>query len=87
MGDRGFARTFLCFRPISCAKRRFPAVATFLCHLPGKMPDLILARTETPPNFRNSGNEGLTMKLVVAIIKPFKLDEVRQALTASASMA
>jgi nitrogen regulatory protein P-II 2 len=32
--------------------------------------------------FRNSGNEGLTMKLVVAIIKPFKLDEVRQALTA-----
>jgi nitrogen regulatory protein P-II 2 len=32
---------------------------------------------------RNSReNEGLTMKLVVAIIKPFKLDEVRQALTA-----
>src|SRR5258707_5438155 len=30
----------------------------------------------------NPGNEGLTMKLVVAIIKPFKLDEVRQALTA-----
>jgi nitrogen regulatory protein P-II 2 len=29
-----------------------------------------------------SGSEGLTMKLVVAIIKPFKLDEVRQALTA-----
>src|SRR5271154_6195534 len=28
------------------------------------------------------GNEGLNMKLVVAIIKPFKLDEVRQALTA-----
>jgi nitrogen regulatory protein P-II 2 len=26
--------------------------------------------------------EGVTMKLVVAIIKPFKLDEVRQALTA-----
>jgi nitrogen regulatory protein P-II 2 len=30
----------------------------------------------------NPGNEGLNMKLVVAIIKPFKLDEVRQALTA-----
>jgi nitrogen regulatory protein P-II 2 len=30
----------------------------------------------------NRINEGLTMKLVVAIIKPFKLDEVRQALTA-----
>jgi nitrogen regulatory protein P-II 2 len=29
-----------------------------------------------------SWNEGVTMKLVVAIIKPFKLDEVRQALTA-----
>ena len=32
-------------------------------------------------DFRNPGNEGLNMKLVVAIIKPFKLDEVRQALT------
>jgi nitrogen regulatory protein P-II 2 len=31
---------------------------------------------------RKLANEGLTMKLVVAIIKPFKLDEVRQALTA-----
>jgi len=31
---------------------------------------------------KSSENEGLTMKLVVAIIKPFKLDEVRQALTA-----
>jgi nitrogen regulatory protein P-II 2 len=31
---------------------------------------------------RKPENEGLTMKLVVAIIKPFKLDEVRQALTA-----
>lgn len=29
-----------------------------------------------------SRETGLTMKLVVAIIKPFKLDEVRQALTA-----
>ncbi len=28
------------------------------------------------------GHKGQTMKLVVAIIKPFKLDEVRQALTA-----
>jgi nitrogen regulatory protein P-II 2 len=33
-------------------------------------------------DIQNPGNEGLTMKLVVAIIKPFKLDEVRQALTA-----
>ena len=37
----------------------------------------ILAR---PPEFDR--NESQTMKLVVAIIKPFKLDEVRQALTA-----
>jgi nitrogen regulatory protein P-II 2 len=35
---------------------------------------------ECSKNFH--GNKGLTMKLVVAIIKPFKLDEVRQALTA-----
>jgi nitrogen regulatory protein P-II 2 len=33
-------------------------------------------------DLRNPGKEGLNMKLVVAIIKPFKLDEVRQALTA-----
>ncbi|WP_314964039.1 P-II family nitrogen regulator, partial [Bradyrhizobium cosmicum] len=66
----------------------FPLLpATFLCHLPRKMPDLhrrsavggtqLFACSKTP-----QGNEGLTMKLVVAIIKPFKLDEVRQALTA-----
>jgi len=47
------------------------------------MPDLheaqIKARLALP---QIQENEGLTMKLVVAIIKPFKLDEVRQALTA-----
>ena len=31
--------------------------------------------------FRDPETKALTMKLVVAIIKPFKLDEVRQALT------
>jgi len=55
----------------------------FLCHLHRKMPNLheaqIKARTGAA---ENPENEGLTMKLVVAIIKPFKLDEVRQALTA-----
>ena len=41
------------------------------------------AQIKPRPTFSwNPGNEGLTMKLVVAIIKPFKLDEVRQALTA-----
>ena len=44
-------------------------------------------QTCTAPNHGATGiwnlrNEGLNMKLVVAIIKPFKLDEVRQALTA-----
>jgi nitrogen regulatory protein P-II 2 len=43
---------------------------------------LALGRKPTRPTVQNLGNEGLTMKLVVAIIKPFKLDEVRQALTA-----
>jgi nitrogen regulatory protein P-II 2 len=48
---------------------------------------LEIARTgpganQGPTDCSNSRNEGLTMKLVVAIIKPFKLDEVRQALTA-----
>jgi nitrogen regulatory protein P-II 2 len=53
------------------------AAATFLCHLPEKMPDL---RRPRPAHF-SSRKQGLTMKLVVAIIKPFKLDEVRQGLT------
>jgi nitrogen regulatory protein P-II 2 len=45
------------------------------------MPDLP-GRKSGRADLQNSRNEGLTMKLVVAIIKPFKLDEVRQALTA-----
>src|SRR5436309_6609692 len=56
----------------------FVSSCKFLCHLPKKMPDL-RGRADQAPE---SGSEGLTMKLVVAIIKPFKLDEVRQALTA-----
>ena len=44
--------------------------------------DLLTTQQTSPLNIRPTGNEGLTMKLVVAIIKPFKLDEVRQALTA-----
>ena len=48
------------------------------CKPPDGKPNL---RTKTHKNYL-SRNEGLTMKLVVAIIKPFKLDEVRQALTA-----
>src|SRR3989454_7528522 len=50
------------------------------------MPDLQWQRAAGGQSARCSrniqGNKGLTMKLVVAIIKPFKLDEVRQALTA-----
>jgi nitrogen regulatory protein P-II 2 len=43
-----------------------------------------LAQAQIKPRliFQHLKNEGPTMKLVVAIIKPFKLDEVRQALTA-----
>ena len=56
--------------------------AIFLCHLHRKMPDL----DWHPPRGRQTAHcsreQGRTMKLVVAIIKPFKLDEVRQALTA-----
>jgi nitrogen regulatory protein P-II 2 len=43
---------------------------------------LVSAQIRARPTFGIPGNEGLNMKLVVAIIKPFKLDEVRQALTA-----
>src|SRR5262249_37343709 len=59
----------------------FPlTAATFLCHLPEKMPDL--RQRPTGALSRSPRNQGSPMKLVVAIIKPFKLDEVRQALTA-----
>jgi nitrogen regulatory protein P-II 2 len=43
---------------------------------------LVRDTTHAATGIWNLGNEGLNMKLVVAIIKPFKLDEVRQALTA-----
>jgi nitrogen regulatory protein P-II 2 len=60
--------------------------ASFLCHLPRKVPDLhrqcAAGRSARRVLKKYPGNKGLTMKLVVAIIKPFKLDEVRQALTA-----
>jgi nitrogen regulatory protein P-II 2 len=61
----------------------FGSACKFLCHSHKKMPDLPGGRKSgRDPLFGILGNEGLTMKLVVAIIKPFKLDEVRQALTA-----
>jgi nitrogen regulatory protein P-II 2 len=49
-----------------------------------RLKDARLAQAQIKPRliFQHSKNEGPTMKLVVAIIKPFKLDEVRQALTA-----
>lgn len=60
----------------------FPLACKFLCQLHKKMPDLIVRCYRAVKILAESWNEGLTMKLVVAIIKPFKLDEVRQALTA-----
>jgi nitrogen regulatory protein P-II 2 len=63
-------------------RKFFGQTCNFLCHSSGKMPDLVCAPIQPRPTARNPGNEGLTMKLVVAVIKPFKLDEVRQALTA-----
>jgi nitrogen regulatory protein P-II 2 len=59
----------------------FAPACNFLCHLHRKMPDL-RGRNQAATDPLEFENEGLTMKLVVAIIKPFKLDEVRQALTA-----
>jgi nitrogen regulatory protein P-II 2 len=52
--------------------------------VPFAQKDARLARAQIKPRptLLEFENEGLTMKLVVAIIKPFKLDEVRQALTA-----
>jgi nitrogen regulatory protein P-II 2 len=61
----------------------FAPACKFLCHSHRKMPDLDgrkSRRAQILSGVRE--NEGLPMKLVVAIIKPFKLDEVRQALTA-----
>jgi nitrogen regulatory protein P-II 2 len=60
----------------------FALACNFLCHSHRKMPDLPGPQITRDRLLESLGNEGLTMKLVVAIIKPFKLDEVRQALTA-----
>jgi nitrogen regulatory protein P-II 2 len=61
--------------------RTFYAIRTKSCHT-RKTPDSRRRRSGYDKSFETSGNEGLIMKLVVAVIKPFKLDEVRQALTA-----
>jgi nitrogen regulatory protein P-II 2 len=41
-----------------------------------------MARALLPKNSEHRQHKGARMKLVIAIIKPFKLDEVREALTA-----
>jgi nitrogen regulatory protein P-II 2 len=61
---------------ISPALQFFCAICPERCHICDDAED------EDHPLPRLGETEGLTMKLVVAIIKPFKLDEVRQALTA-----
>jgi nitrogen regulatory protein P-II 2 len=58
----------------------FDSTANFFAYSPKKMPDSP-QRAETRRCFRILERRAI-MKLVVAIIKPFKLDEVRQALTA-----
>src|SRR5882757_3543127 len=69
--------------PIARLPTRFPIpAATFLCHLHGKMPDLRERKSNCDPFAKSAEPKASLMKLVVAIIKPFKLDEVRQALTA-----
>jgi nitrogen regulatory protein P-II 2 len=50
--------------------------------VPFAQKDARFDRSAVRLNGRTPENQGLTMKLVVAIIKPFKLDEVRQGLTA-----
>jgi nitrogen regulatory protein P-II 2 len=63
-----------------------PSTCNFFVPFARKMPDLLgsepLGGQSAECSKNIQGNKGLTMKLVVAIIKPFKLDEVRQALTA-----
>src|SRR5690348_5724550 len=55
----------------------FVRAASFLCELHGKMSDSIVRSQLTYCPLSGSA----IMKFVVAVIKPFKLDEVRQALT------
>jgi nitrogen regulatory protein P-II 2 len=69
--------------PIPLVATRFPIpAATFLCHLHRKMPDLYKRKSSCDRFAKSAETKASLMKLVVAIIKPFKLDEVRQALTA-----
>jgi len=72
---------------MSPAGNVFPSLCNFF--VPFAQKGAKFAPGSAPPGGRPAecsrniqGNKGLTMKLVVAIIKPFKLDEVRQALTA-----
>jgi nitrogen regulatory protein P-II 2 len=71
--------------PSAAAKQQLFFGSGCKLFVPFAQKDARLARSTNQGAARaagNPGNEGLTMKLVVAIIKPFKLDEVRQALTA-----
>jgi nitrogen regulatory protein P-II 2 len=61
---------------------RFSASLQILCAICTERCQIVPGGNPARPNLQSLRSEGMTMKLVVAIIKPFKLDEVRQALTA-----
>jgi nitrogen regulatory protein P-II 2 len=85
LGKIGFCRTI----PLLCRTRREPlnkqhwiSVAHCSFFVPSAQKGARLLRTPVKRAIEiRESSESLTMKLVVAIIKPFKLDEVRQALT------
>jgi nitrogen regulatory protein P-II 2 len=67
-----------CTGPGGHSAECFRLTLQLFCAICLKRCQICAAVDQQPPK----ETEGLTMKLVVAIIKPFKLDEVRQGLTA-----
>jgi nitrogen regulatory protein P-II 2 len=66
----------------ACRRIRLSAILQIPCAICTERCQIAPGGNPARPNLQSLRSEGLTMKLVVAIIKPFKLDEVRQALTA-----
>jgi nitrogen regulatory protein P-II 2 len=61
--------------------RRFPAWPALGTHLVNPCPDQAAFSCAAPTAQEQGARRGDNMKIVMAIIKPFKLDEVRDALT------
>ena len=75
-------RTLPVFESLSRENRKILFLFRALMTLPGTGPLLDNPLTAGPSSGAGNNTEGRQMKLITAIIKPFKLDEVRESLSA-----